>query len=65
MHILRTGLGRYFMATIYYVAHDPLSNSEAVITEYDSELLKKALRAELYSSPLTMMEAVPSFQLTT
>lgn len=30
------------MATIYYVAHDPLSNSEAVVTEYDSELLKKA-----------------------
>lgn len=27
---------------IYYLAHDPLSNTEAMITEYDSELISKA-----------------------
>lgn len=31
------------MATIlYYLAHDPISNSEAVLTEYDAELIKRA-----------------------
>lgn len=27
---------------IYYLAHDPLSNTEAMITEYDPELISKA-----------------------
>lgn len=27
---------------IYYLAHDPLSNTEAMITEYDTELISKA-----------------------
>lgn len=30
------------MATIYHLAHDPVSNSEAVLSEYDSELINKA-----------------------
>lgn len=27
---------------LYYLAHDPISNSEAVLTEYDAELIKRA-----------------------
>lgn len=27
---------------IYYLAHDPLSNSEAMLTEYDADLISKA-----------------------
>ena len=30
------------MAILYYLAHDPISNSEAVLTEYDAELIKRA-----------------------
>lgn len=30
------------MATIYYIAHDPVSNSEAILNEYDQELINKA-----------------------
>lgn len=27
---------------IYYLAHDPLSNTEAMLTEYDSDVISKA-----------------------
>lgn len=30
------------MAILYHLAHDPISNSEAVLTEYDAELIKRA-----------------------
>ena len=30
------------MAILYYLAHDPISNSEAMLTEYDAELIKRA-----------------------
>ena len=30
------------MATLYYLAHDPVSNSEVVLTEYDSEIIRLA-----------------------
>lgn len=28
--------------TLYYMAHDPVGNSEAVLTEYDAELIARA-----------------------
>lgn len=30
------------MATIYHIAHDPVSNSEAILNEYDQERINKA-----------------------
>ncbi len=30
---------------LYYMAHDPVGNSEAVLTEYDAELIERAAEA--------------------